>query len=770
MRLPSQPVRLAVRLLLLCLAIACSAPAAAVALILPDRDTSPLSPPLAELASPSVAARVPAVQADLLGVPRSGPGSLIREAGRVLVNVRLDPGVPPPAEVLSGSGAEIVSFSPEIGSATLAIAPARLRELAAVPGVLSVWQVREPIVRAVEGPCEGGSVLSEGVGQMRVDQAREAFQLRGKGITIGVLSDSYDTARTGTEPPPRNAQDDIASGDLPGSANGCSDQQLPVDVLDEGGSGESDEGRAMLQILHDLAPHASLAFATAFESEESFARNIERLAEPVADGGGGAEVIVDDVSWFEEPFFQDGPIAVAINRVTAAGASYFTAAGNDNLFDPEGNEIASWEAPQFRDSGSCPAVIEGLPSFGGNSCMDFDPSGGSDATFGIAVEPGATLTIDLQWAEPWNGVVTDLNAFLLSGTTVVASSVEKNAGLTGTQRPFEVIQWENSSASTSIVRLAIDRFSGGSPRLKFVFLQSGVIATEYPESSGSDVVGPVIYGHAGAASAIATAAVPFNDRNSIESYSSRGPATHYFGPVEGFLSAPALGAPEVLAKPDLAATDCSTNTFFGFLAAATWRFCGTSAAAPHAAAVAALVRQAKPSFSPQQVREALAETAAPVGVLPPEAAGAGLVDAFEAIASLPEPIAGGDGPSELVPPLEPPATGPPFPVVMPPAETSPTATPPRPTPSLPTTSILKAPAKVVRTRGRAVRLVFRFGSNQAGAGFLCKVDRAPYRPCSPRFVRRYALGRHLLKVKARGAGGLVDPTPARFRFRVVAAG
>jgi hypothetical protein len=769
MQLSSPPIRLAARAIALCLAIACAAPAAAAAAIVPAKEAGPLSPPLLELSRPAVAGQAAGAQADLLGVPRTGPGSLISEGGRVLVNVRLDASAPPPPEALSGAGAEIVSSSPETGTATLAIPPLRLRDLAAVPGVLSVWQVREPIVRAVGGPCEGGAAISEGLGQLRVDEAREAFALRGKGITIGVLSDSYDTARTGTKPPPTTAQGDVASGDLPGPAGSCSNQQLPVDVLDEGGSGESDEGRAMLQILHDLAPHASLAFATAFESEESFARNIERLAQPVAADGGGAEVIVDDVSWFEEPFFQDGPIAVAINRVTAAGVNYFSAAGNDNLLDAAGNEIASWEAPKYRDSGSCPGDISTLPGVDGTSCMDFNPGAGTDTTFGIVVEAGETLTLDLQWAEPWNGVGTDLDAFLLSGDgTVLASSIEDNASPTGTQRPVEIVQYENTLDSPKVVRLAIDRYSGGTPRLKFIFLQSGVSAIEYPESSGGDVVGPAIYGHSGAASAIVAAAVPYN-RNTIEPYSSRGPATHYFGPVEGPLPAPTLSSPEVLAKPDLAATDCAANTFFGFLSGGSWRFCGTSAAAPHAAAVAALVRQAKPSFDQQQVRETLTKTAVPVGAFGPEAAGAGMVDAFAAIASLPAPIEGGDGPSEPVAPLEPPA-GPPFPVVMPPAETSPPVTPPRPTPSLPSTSILRSPAKVVRTRARAVRLVFRFGTNQTGAGFLCKVDRAPYRPCSPRFARRYVLGRHLLKVKARGSSGLVDPTPAGFRFRVVAAG
>ncbi len=286
--------------------------------------------------------------------------------------------------------------------------------------------------------------------------------------------------------------------------------------------------------------------------------------------------------------------------------------------------------------------------------MDFDPGPGIDDTFGITVEAHETLILDLQWAEPWNGVVTNLDAYLLSsnGAKVVAKSTEAN--ISGTQRPVEIVGWENNSASSQTVQLAIDRRFGLSPRLKFILLQNGggVSAVEYPKSSGEDVVGPAVLGHAGAASAIAVAAVPYNDSSRIERYSSRGPVTHLFGPVEGPTPALPLGVPEVIPKPDLAATDCGVTTFFAFPQAGTWRFCGTSAAAPHAAAVAALVRQAKPTLPNQKVRDTLEDTAASVGGFPADAAGAGRVDAFAAIASLPGPIEGGDGPSEPTPPLE----------------------------------------------------------------------------------------------------------------------
>lgn len=755
------------RLLAFAVSLALATPATAAAAQVGPGGGGKLSPPLAELASPGAVGSPPDAQAERLGVAMEGPGSLVREGDRVIFAARFERGALAALPLLREAGAEVVSAGRRTQTVTLSADPARLPAIAAVPGLRSAWPLREPLVLGSGGACEGGAAISEGLTQLRVDDARQAFGLRGSGLTVGVLSDSYDTARLGSDPAATDAHDDVLSGDLPGPAGSCAGQQLAVDVLDEGPKGEGDEGRAMLQIVHDLAPRAELAFATAFDSEESFAQNIERLARPASEGGAGAEVIVDDVVWFEEPFFQDGPVAAAVDRVAADGVSYFSAAGNNNLFDSGGREIASWEAPAFRDSAACPEAVAKKPGFNGSQCMDFDPGGGIDRTFGITVGPKQTLTLDLQWAEPWNGVLTDLDAFLLSaGGQLLAESPTDNAGPTGTQRPVEIVQWENESSAAKTVQLAVNRFSGLDPRLKLILLQNGggVSATEYPQSSGGDVVGPTVFGHAGAEGAIAVAAVPFDDATAAERYSSRGPVTHLFGPVEGPLPALPLGSPQVIQKPDLAATDCGATTFFAFLAGGTWRFCGTSAAAPHAAAVAALVRQAEPAASGPQVREALTETAAPVGSAPAAVVGAGLVDAFAAIAGLPGPIEGGDGPGETGTPLESSTAATTAPSAPAPGSPQPT---PAPSPSPPDTQILRHPPKLLRAGVRPVRLVFRFGSDQPQATFLCSVDRARFRVCPSRFARRYAPGRHLLRVRARGAGGLLDPTAAAFRFRVL---
>jgi len=461
--------------------------------------------------------------------------------------------------------------------------------------------------------------------QLRAAEARSAFGVDGAGTTVGILSDSFNRASAAAT----HSAEDVATGDLPGAANTCTGESTPVGVLDDSDASGEDEGRAMSQIVHDLAPGAKLGFATAFTGETAFAENIEELAKPTGEGGAGAKVIADDVTYFAEPFFQESVVGKAASKVVGDGVSYFSSAANNNLIDGSGRNIASWEAPSYRDAGSCPAPL------GVIHCMDFNPGAGVDPTFEITVEPSTTLRLDLQWAEPWEGVATDLDAFLISGGSLVASSIEDNINVSG--QPFEFIGWSNTSGSPAHVQLAINRFAGvAAPRLKFALVEngSGVSSTEYPESSGGDVVGPTIFGHNGGEDVTSVAAAsspsfPFFSTEGLEDYSSRGPVTHYFAPVTGTSTpAAALGSPEVLAKPDLTATDCGVTTFFALFDGSNWRFCGTSAAAPHAAAVAALMSQRTPGATPEQIRAAMQESARPIGAFGPSAIGAGLVDAL----------------------------------------------------------------------------------------------------------------------------------------------
>ncbi len=160
-------------------------------------------------------------------------------------------------------------------------------------------------VRPAYASTHVGLVTSQGDQAMRSDVARANFGVNGAGVTVGVLSDSFNCLG--------GAAADVANNDL-----------SPVAVLqdDPGCSSGTDEGRAMLQLVHDVAPGADLAFATAFTGQAGFASNILALH------AAGADVIVDDVLFFAEPMFQDGIIAQAVNTVVGMGVPYFSSAGN----------------------------------------------------------------------------------------------------------------------------------------------------------------------------------------------------------------------------------------------------------------------------------------------------------------------------------------------------------------------------------------------------------------------------------------------------------
>jgi hypothetical protein len=800
------------------------APGAAGAADLGSSDAN-LSPRLEALSSPSLRRVSKAAQAARVGLAASGPGSLLRAGSRVLVEVRFDRGAAAGRPALEAAGAEVIDLSKRYQTATAFVRPADLAAVGGVPGVGGVTEVLAPILQGAD--C-GGLVRSEGDAQLQAAAARASWGVDGSGVTVGILSDSFNRDAAAAT----HAAEDVANGDLPGPGSPCGSTQ-PVGVLADGDAAGADEGRAMAQIVHDLAPGAAIDFATAFLGELDFATNIRALANQ------GARVIADDVAYFEEPFFQDGPVAQAVNEVTAGGASYFSAAGNNNLIEEVGGEeedIASWEAPEFRDLGKCPTAIvafseklegEGEPGLNPSHCMDFKPgaeAGEEDETFGITVEEGATLNVDLQWAEPWFGVGTDLDAFLLNeaeellepeieGEPVPVASIADNVN--GSKKPFEFISFKNTGPEQE-VQLVINRFGAVEPpppppRLKFALLENGggVRATEYPESSGGDVVGPTVFGHAGAQSAIgvgAVAAAPlFANVGELEPYSSRGPVKHFFGPVVSPAPAPSIGEVEVH-KPDIAASDCARTTFFEPAGPGLFRFCGTSAATPHAAAVAALMRQANPGASAAQVREDLLATAVPVPGFPEaDQVGAGLVDANAAVNALalpptvtitkaPPPLS-----RESQPTIEFTANRPvAFSCAVDSGAAQPCASPFTFPTSLadgehgvlvtgtdlggrvgssgvvgfridttpPNTSIAAHPPKLLRTHGRRARAVFRFRSSEPGSTFVCKVDRNLPRLCGARFARRYRTGPHVLRVRAQDPAGNVDPSPAVFRFRV----
>ena len=423
----------------------------------------------------------------------------------------------------------------------------------------------------------------------------------GTGVKIGALSDSYNDQGT--------AAADVASGDLPAN----------VQVLQDYGGGGTDEGRAMLQLIHHVAPGSPLAFATADEGDASFAQNIKDLADPTQ---GHCKIIVDDVTYFNEPFFQDGIIAQAVDDVvTNDHVAYFSSAGN--------NQDQAYESTNVQFVTDTIAGISSSPA----SYYAFDAGTGADMQE-MTIAAGQTVRFILQWDQPFyttNGVKTELDMYLLDHDTgqVLLSATDNT--ITG-QEPLQFLGATNNGGSPANVDLVICKSAGPAVgRIKYVNFSNGDPVTFDDYATNSPTISP----HAAAADAMAVAAAPYYNQRTPEYYTSEGPATILF------TAAGDPQTPEVRAKPDITSIDGTTTTFFGFdIGDGAYHFFGTSAAAPHAAAVAALVWQVNPSFTPAQVYSRLKTTADPnVGGTPgnPNLVGAGLIDAYRAVLGQPVP-------------------------------------------------------------------------------------------------------------------------------------
>lgn len=449
-----------------------------------------------------------------------------------------------------------------------------------------------------------GSVTSEADTILQSRRLRESLPVgyNGAGVRIGVLSDSYNNLG--------GAATDIASGDLPAS----------VTVVQDLVSGGSDEGRAMLQLVYDVAPVSTLAFATAFVGGQAgFAANINALANA---SGFNADVITDDVFYFAEPFFQDGLIAQAIDNVVQnSDVAYFALAGNlsDQAF--ELNNPSTHGAVTFG------AAAFGIATVNIANAIDLNPGAGSDARQSITLNNGQRALISLQWDSPFfSSVPNDIDLYLVDQTNneLVATSGADNIA---NDEPVEVLAFTNNTGAARTYEIIVDRFSGPMPgKLKWVNYganNSGPINTiEYDTNS------PTVIPHSAAVGAMSIGAVPYFNQLTPESFTSAGPATILFStngtPI----------APTIRAKPDLASIDGTNTTFFGSDAEGDGRpnFFGTSAAAPHAAAVGALVRQANPTFTASQVYNRLKQTALDISTVGVDnLTGSGLINAFKAV-------------------------------------------------------------------------------------------------------------------------------------------
>jgi len=569
-------------------------------------------------------------------VPNVMPSVETDESGRTIIEVagQVDAALLKRVEALGG---DVVWADPKESVARIAMAVGDVSALAAEPQITRITSIAAGAITsagtASTGPRRSerslaqpggqlattrersrsqaftGTVTSEGDSTHGAAAARTSFGVRGAGVTVGVLSDGVTGLAAS-----------ISSGELPPD----------VDVL-PGQAGSGNEGTAMLEIVHDVAPTAKLLFATAFGSAAGFADNIRALR------AAGADVIVDDVIYFGESPFQDGPIAQAVIDVTRDGAVYFSSAGNEGNVDDgtSGNYEGDF-------------VPAGVPigKYAGEA-HDFAPGEPIQVVDPVTANSGG-VTVVLQWADPLGraGDDYDLYALDIAGNVVAYSNNVQD----GDDDPFEGFVLPRTGKP---LRLAVVKFSGGNRYFQLTAFR-GRFASD--GSVASFATPGVTRGHSAVSAAYSVAAAPaaapfgralepgdppnpsgpfpnvFTPAQVSERFTSDGPRRVFFTPDGAPLTPGNFSATggEVRPKPDLTAADGVSTGAAGYSP-----FFGTSASAPHAAAIAALVLSGRPRMATSTMRAALDAAALDIENTGPDRnTGNGLLMAGEALTAV----------------------------------------------------------------------------------------------------------------------------------------
>jgi uncharacterized repeat protein (TIGR01451 family) len=481
------------------------------------------------------------------------------------------------------SGGSVINNFPQFNAIRASVTLNLMEQLAARSDVRF-------IALGIKPDRDPGSATTEGDVTEKADQARAAFGVDGSGIKVGVLSDSVDHLAASQ-----------ASGDLPPNVSVLAGQS---------GVPGSGEGTAMLEIIHDIAPGAQLFFASANGGVANFAQNILNLR------AAGCDIIVDDIRYANEPVLQDGVVASAVNTVTTDGALYFASAGNSG--NKAHGTSGTWEG-DFVDGGAVAPPVNGrngnIHSFGNTNYDTVTGFGGGVLLF---------------WADPLGASTNDYDLFVLddTGNNVLGASTTAQAGA---QDPFEGL-FGNLAPGLKVVVVKVS----GDPRFLHIDSLRGRLEIN---TTG------FARGHSAATNAFSTAAVdvatsfpnPFSGgaQNNVESFSSDGPRRMFFQqdgtPITPTNFTSTGGA--VRQYPTIAASDGVMTSVPGFQP-----FFGTSAAAPHAAAICALLKSYNPNLSPNQVSNVIATSALDIEAPGLDITGGnGIFMAYEALLAAPPP-------------------------------------------------------------------------------------------------------------------------------------
>lgn len=455
-----------------------------------------------------------------------------------------------------------------------------VNKLAEMESVTELHFARSALLSTNHRGETSGIVQSQGDQAIQANKARRKLDVSGKTVPIGVLSDSYNCLG--------GAALGVTNGELPSNVN-----VLKENILEETNKCNPfaiDEGRAIMEVTHDVAPGAPLLFHTADGGMANFAQGIINLAD------AGAKVIVDDAFYLTEPYFQDGIISQAIDQVKSRGVTYFSSAGNSGR-----------DSAEFTDYAEDTSL--GVP------LVDFDPGVAVDSCFEIQAPPGGAFNWLLQWDEPFAsaggaGSTNDLGLLVYVNSGCEPQNFFGIYDFANIGRdPLEFFGATNLSPDQPLtVGFRVVRWEGNKPGKLKTIVYGASITDQNDTNSGSITSHANSRGGMGVGTAYYLKTPEFGQYPAIvQSYSSAGGTPILFDSKGN-----RLAKPEQREQPAVIGPDGVDTSFFSgpdLDNSGYPDFFGSSASAPHLAGVAALMRQMNPLASPDQVYSALKSTA-----------------------------------------------------------------------------------------------------------------------------------------------------------------